>query len=738
MGSSQSHEAGCDDAEPAAPAGPKREAADPPLAGAPPAGHRTATSKKRRLDAQARPAPPADETPSRPGPSQSTSPTAVRPQPASRRKKRLAEHVPLQPAAAPVSSPPSGRLDAGFKSSGAFTRREKDLLQRAFSRFCADNALSAHAANEMIQKAAGGLAEGLWRALYAALPHRHRRAVRRFCRRQFHNCEKRGKWTREEEKELREAYEACPNEWVKIGERIGRRPEDCRDRWRDYVRGQQKRKTDYWSEAEERLFLELVREHLARHARRAMEDRAIDGEGDESEERTGGEKRGPALDYAQLEAALNFTLVSEEMCHQRSRLQCLSKWRKLKSKLGPDFARRLLENPERIPGIAMSARKVPTLRVAESDGSRRFKEAARNFRFMKPGDWLAVLDEVEASGTLSEERIDWRAIAKTHRDSVWGASDRQVAFITMKRWLPEQRDLADTIAAIRKHIHANYGNQTGEKFTGERTAASGRTGSATPGSAGKKGTPRWSAKRKCQRHGAGVATAAPRGSLSEATTGKRSNAAASRVADRGGDEATAESEGQSEGEEDESTAELSEGSEEVRGSTSGRAKSEGGDEGSGAGVEGSRMSDSESLSTSSASGLRADAFDLNSRPSSRSSAAASRPASPSPSPASEESETSAPRPARWVGADDSNDEAESAEESESEAEAETTESERSEDGADGQGSVDVGGGGANEVASSGRHADSRESSSGPSSNSSSSSEYEIPARKPRIIQRWRA
>ncbi|GAM85531.1 hypothetical protein ANO11243_035380 [Dothideomycetidae sp. 11243] len=141
-----------------------------------------------------------------------------------------------------------------------------------------------------------------------ALPDRSRKSVRQFLSRKLNDA-KGGGWTGDQDEELREAYQKKPGAWTVIGELIGRMPEDCRDRWRDFV-GIEGRKTGEWKQHETDKLKEAVTTAIAR----IRKDHKIDA----------------AVEDSTIEDRLNWRQISEMIGGKRSRLQCSYKWAKLK------------------------------------------------------------------------------------------------------------------------------------------------------------------------------------------------------------------------------------------------------------------------------------------------------------------------------------------------------------------------------------------------------------------------
>lgn len=141
--------------------------------------------------------------------------------------------------------------------------------------------------------------DAFWESLTKVLPYRLKALVYKHTRRQYHVFDIRATWTKEEDEHLRQLAEKSLANWKKIGELMHRMPEDCRDRWRNYVKCGENRSMNKWSEDEERLLKDVVMHIIT-------EDKHPD-----------------------KLAQINWTLVSERMKGLRSRIQCRYKWNKL-------------------------------------------------------------------------------------------------------------------------------------------------------------------------------------------------------------------------------------------------------------------------------------------------------------------------------------------------------------------------------------------------------------------------
>ncbi|GMM27520.1 Nsi1 protein [Martiniozyma asiatica (nom. inval.)] len=153
-----------------------------------------------------------------------------------------------------------------------------------------------------------------WESLKKVLPNRERSSLYKHVRRTYHVFEKRGVWSEEEDAKLASLANEFEGKWKYIGEQLLRMPEDCRDRWRNYIKCGQKRNTNKWSEEEEEK-LKLIISTL------------LSEEGKEEEESL--QQNEEVKDKSPKGKSINWTRVSELMDGTRSRIQCRYKWNKI-------------------------------------------------------------------------------------------------------------------------------------------------------------------------------------------------------------------------------------------------------------------------------------------------------------------------------------------------------------------------------------------------------------------------
>lgn len=177
---------------------------------------------------------------------------------------------------------------------GSFTTEEINKLDNFMSNYCLENHISRETlchrvwSNERVK-------DNFWDRVTDVLPHRARASVYKHIRRAYHVFKSRGKWQDHEEEELKKLFSEKGPQWKIIGQKMGRMPEDCRDRWRNYVKCGENRLRNKWDAEEEEKLREAVAFVISEHP---------DNE-------------------------INWTAVSDRMNGTRSRIQCRYKWNKM-------------------------------------------------------------------------------------------------------------------------------------------------------------------------------------------------------------------------------------------------------------------------------------------------------------------------------------------------------------------------------------------------------------------------
>ncbi|CAN6605244.1 hypothetical protein TRVA0_002S05336 [Trichomonascus vanleenenianus] len=186
----------------------------------------------------------------------------------------------------------------GSELGGSFTTEEEAAIANFIKRYKDTHDLSEEDIRHRVWTNYR-VKDDFWTSLSEVLPDRTRASVYKHVRRQYHIFAARGKWTPEEDRQLDHLYKEFGAQWKTIGIEMGRMPEDCRDRWRNYVKCGPNRAQNRWTEDEENQLRAIVSELM-------LNDPGVE---------------------------INWTVVSERMDGRRSRIQCRYKWNNLSKKL---------------------------------------------------------------------------------------------------------------------------------------------------------------------------------------------------------------------------------------------------------------------------------------------------------------------------------------------------------------------------------------------------------------------
>ncbi|KAI9889369.1 MAG: RNA polymerase I enhancer binding protein [Vezdaea aestivalis] len=349
-----------------------------------------------------------------------------------------------QPSEASTPGSPSSK-----DVSGVFQKHEIEALTVFMQEYCQTHFISQYDLNSRIQETNRSAHNRFWDEVTKVLPHRKRQSVYKVCRRRFHNFGVRGKWTAKEDEALKNAQAAKPNQWKAIGEMINRMPEDCRDRWRNYLKCGDNRQQDVWTEQEEILLRNAVK--------KCFKKLKTDPSFSKRSGASSGVKRDFSMDN---DKNLNWTFISEEINGVRSRLQCQYKWPKLKRR-DEENERLRAETSERL------ARGLP----AEDDTKKtwRAKRAELNYAKMLPGDKMDIIVLLLETATIEEQNIPWKLIGKSTICSkdTWTIADCKTAYRKMKeevQLLSQANTLGDILALIQDHLTVHHSTQLHDRF----------------------------------------------------------------------------------------------------------------------------------------------------------------------------------------------------------------------------------------------------------------------------------
>ncbi|KAK3937148.1 hypothetical protein QBC46DRAFT_268199, partial [Diplogelasinospora grovesii] len=257
--------------------------------------------------------------------------------------------------------------NSGQYKTGLFDATEKAQVARAVERFRENEGLSQAEVNQLIhenpQSSKNPALSRLWSNVTEACPTRQRQKLINWCRQQFHNYVARGTWTQEQDDELDGLIRIHGTKWSLIGGLINRHPMDARDRYRNYLICRGKVKKDFWSAEEEEQLCKVVRTAV------------------EKIRTTLGTKTNKSA-----EELINWQQISEAMGLTRTRLQCMTKWKHLRT-------------TEAIPDDIAT--------VLPTGTSWRLERIRSELRGMPADDKYRLVRFIHHSGIRNSRKIPW-------------------------------------------------------------------------------------------------------------------------------------------------------------------------------------------------------------------------------------------------------------------------------------------------------------------------------------------
>ncbi|KAF7943156.1 hypothetical protein EAE96_011098 [Botrytis aclada] len=260
--------------------------------------------------------------------------------------------------------------------NGRLNEDETRRIADAVELYRVDNDLEQHALNTIIQNNALNDGKKFWDFMTEEVPDVAKRNLQSWCRRNFHNYAARGVWTPEQDEELMELFKTMPKKWSQIGARLNRLPDDCRDRWRNYL-SVTNLELGPWKLEEEHQLKDAVKKCIDL----VREDRRREGLLTPEEEN----------DDTYHEHDISWMKVSELMDLSRSHLQCYRKWKSIK-------------NREHATTDDLVAERIV---ISNSwKNLKSYQEATKTLA----GEKLQFLKAIRDSKAGAESKIDWRAI----------------------------------------------------------------------------------------------------------------------------------------------------------------------------------------------------------------------------------------------------------------------------------------------------------------------------------------
>ncbi|KAJ8108624.1 hypothetical protein ONZ43_g6368 [Nemania bipapillata] len=283
-------------------------------------------------------------------------------------------------------------------STGALTDVEIRSLNKAINQFKDEHEVTQYRVNELIQgNPKEAEANELWKIIMEIFPGRNRQKVINQTRRRFHNFVARGTWTPEQDQELRQMYEQYGNKYSLVGQLINRHPEDIRDRIRNYTICGSNLRRDQWSQEETDQLIAIVDQASAEiHKQRALQ-------GEQSN--------------LPIEEDINWQLVSQGMGRTRSRLQCIARWKVIKTQMA---------------GGSLDGETAPIGEMIQQARDAATTMSYRNRSF--------VVKAILKTGAKADNRIPWVKV-RHELGGQWTRPPLMVVWFRLKRSIPDWQSL---------------------------------------------------------------------------------------------------------------------------------------------------------------------------------------------------------------------------------------------------------------------------------------------------------
>lgn len=307
------------------------------------------------------------------------------------------------------------------ENGGAFSAAEGLKLDAFRDNHCEANDMTTWQFNNLIQTPMRGNAQvtALFNEIHDILAYRPRMSVQKFCRRRFHNFS-RGTWSAEDDEMLKQAVAEKGKAWKVVGDSLGRMPEDCRDRWRNYLVNSEHRNREQWTDAEVVNLCTAILECM----QLMKEDRMRARKGGEDVRESGTESDQEVKDMKHI----NWQSVSDRMGEHgggRSRLQCSFKWGQLKKREQADYLKAIKES-----------REIENKKSTPGKNPWRMKLASKKVANMKLGDIHAFLQAVLDTDVPEEGNIPWKSLGDDEFRATWTSTDKKAAWSRLKEQVP--------------------------------------------------------------------------------------------------------------------------------------------------------------------------------------------------------------------------------------------------------------------------------------------------------------
>ncbi|KAG0662010.1 hypothetical protein C6P45_001224 [Maudiozyma exigua] len=317
--------------------------------------------------------------------------------------------------------------DSSQGTGKAFDEMEEKALERFIDEYRIIKGFTRKETCERIWTN-GRRKDDFWINICKVLPYRTRSSIYKHVRRKYHIFEQRGKWTKEEDAELAKLCIDKEGQWSEIGRIIGRMPEDCRDRFRNYIKCGSNRASNKWTKEEEEKLKYVIGKliYLDTADGDDYPEFVPDKVDEDGLEVVSSLPQIPKSDSntRSFNDIINWTVVSECMLGTRSRIQCRYKWNKLVRK----------EAMSRIQGISESTKK-----------------------------W--TLEKLRDLGFTDDSQVDWEELATLCPDPQWSGLELKLSYEKMRTSIKghKSKNINDITKELLAIIEGTNNNKKGSR-----------------------------------------------------------------------------------------------------------------------------------------------------------------------------------------------------------------------------------------------------------------------------------
>ncbi|QIW98919.1 hypothetical protein AMS68_004437 [Peltaster fructicola] len=328
------------------------------------------------------------------------------------RQGHIASASKTQAVGGGASSVPGSTSARRDHASGSFSIEEKRIIDNVFQQVLSKHNISEEELKREIASWRSALSRELRDLIVEQIPRRSFPSIRRYCQRHFHTAQ-RGPWTEAEDSTLRRAYSVSPDKWAIISVSVGRRAEDCRDRWRDFV-SRQHAVLGPWSIEEENKLYGIVQELLLV----AKDDAATN---------------------VDAELTVGWSVVSTKMGSTRSAKQCRERYQSML---------------KRTPGTVTSTKRRRSLpRTIKQSSLEQRAEEKRKTAFGQGDAYDALLELAtcipDRRAIYADPMTFWSICAEKNKSSRFTTRLRRRVFEAFSSECPQFNDLPPAEAAYQ-------------------------------------------------------------------------------------------------------------------------------------------------------------------------------------------------------------------------------------------------------------------------------------------------